>query len=252
MAGMLPPGLLPESSEPRRSKASWVLVAIVLTALLALLGALLQIRRLTRERDEAVELLVKERKRDVPAPARPIDEPPAVPKVAPPSPEPVSPPPPAAPSRAPDLRILPSRAQDPQHLAQGLQEFRAGRYDQAERHFFRAFPDSLLYLAMTSLAQARYPESVDFLLRAMTTDPKWLQKIKPGDLFGSKAAYGQVLQALEGQLENDPLNADLKTLLAYLRFHDQGAPYAKALLVEATTARPEHEAARAFLDALGP
>ena len=48
------------------------------------------------------------------------------------------------------------------------------------------------------------------------------------------------------------INADLKTLLAYLRYHDKGATYAKALLVEATTAQPDHEAARAFLEALGP
>jgi len=44
----------------------------------------------------------------------------------------------------------------------------------------------------------------------------------------------------------------LKTLIAYLQYHDKGAPYAKALLIEATNADPEHAAAKAFLDALGP
>ena len=50
----------------------------------------------------------------------------------------------------------------------------------------------------------------------------------------------------------DPASADLKTLLAYLRFHDQGAPYAKALLIEATNADPDHDAAKTFLETLGP
>jgi tetratricopeptide (TPR) repeat protein len=133
-----------------------------------------------------------------------------------------------------------------------LHEFRGGRYDQAERHFFRAFPDSMLYLALSSLAQARYAEAIGYLHRAMTVDPDWLQKVRPGDLFGTKAAYTKVLQALEEQLEKDPLNPDLKTLLAYLRYHDKGAPYAKALLIEATNAQPDHDPAKAFLEALGP
>lgn len=244
----IPPGLLPETSEPPRAK-SWVLAAVVGTALLALLGALLQIRRLARERDEAIEKLrVVQQKRPLEAPRPPVEEPKLIvePPVAPASPAP------APPDRPPEPRVLPSRAQDPQHLAQGLHEFRAGRYDQAERHFFRAFPDSLLYLALSSLAQARYAEALGFLARAMIVDPKWLAKVKPADLFGTREAYQGVVQALEGQLEKNPLNADLKTLLAYLRYHDQGAAYAKALLIEATAAEPEHEAARSFLEAVGP
>jgi tetratricopeptide (TPR) repeat protein len=247
---MLPPGLLPESSEPRRPTSSWVLAAVVFTALLALLGAFLQIRRLARERDDAVEKLATiQRKRLVEAAPLPVEEPK-------PSPEPASVPAPpvapAAPARAPDVRVLPSRAQDPQHIAQGLHEFRAGRYDQAERQFFRAFPDSLVYLALSSLAQARYSEALGFLGRAMAVDPTWLTRVKPGDLFGTRAAYQKMVQALEEQLGNDPVNADLKTLVAYLRYHDRGAPYAKALLIEATTSQPDHEAARTFLEAVGP
>ena len=248
---MIPPGLLPESSEPPRSSPpSWVLAAVVGAALLALLGAGFQIRRLARERDHAVEelegMLRKWPTKATPVP--PADPPPP----APGAPAVVPAPAPPGPVRASDVRILPSRALDPQHMTQGLQEFRAGRYDQAERQFFRAFPDSLLYLALTSLAQARYPESVGFLLRAMSIDPDWLRKVKPGDLFGSKAEYDRVARQLEEQLEKDPINPDLKTLLAYLRYHDKGAPYAKALLIEATNAQPDHEAAKAFLEALGP
>jgi hypothetical protein len=110
----------------------------------------------------------------------------------------------------------------------------------------------MLYLALTALAQARFAEALGFLHRAMTIDPEWLQKVRPGDLFGSKAAYTKALQALEEQLEKDPLSADLKTLLAYLRYHDKGAPYAKALLIEATNAQPDHDPAKTFLEALGP
>jgi len=249
---MIPPGLLPESSEPPRSSSSWVLAAVVLTALLALLGALLQIRRLARERDDAVEKLAAvQKKRPVETPPR-GEEPAPSAEPAPAPGAPVPPPPPAAPPRAPDVRVLPPRTPDPQHIAQGLHEFRAGRFDQAERQFFRAFPDSLLYLALTSLAQARYSEALGFLARAMVVDPTWLTRVKPADLFGSKVPYKNVLQALEEQLEKDPVNADLKTLLAYLRYHDKGATYAKALLIEATTAQPDHEAARTFLEALGP
>jgi len=250
---MIPPGLLPENAEPRRSSSPWVLAAVVFTALLALLGAVLQIRRLARERDDAVEKLAAlQKKRPVETPSRPAEDPapPGDPVPAPTAP--VPPAPSAVPPRAPDVRVLPPRTQDPQHIAQGLHEFRAGRFDQAERQFFRAFPDSLLYLALTSLAQARYAEALGFLSRAMTVDPTWLTRVKPADLFGSKVPYKNVLQALEEQVERDPVNADLKTLLAYLRYHDKGAPYAKALLVEATTAQPDHEAARVFLEALGP
>jgi hypothetical protein len=147
---------------------------------------------------------------------------------------------------------VPARPTDPQHLAQGLQEFRAGRYDQAERRFFRAFPDSLVYLALTSLAEANYREAIGFLSAAMTQDPNWLRKVQPADLFGSPAAYRAMVSALEEQLEKSPLDPDLKTLLAYLRYHDKGAPYAKALLIEATNTDPGNEPAKAFLDALGP
>jgi tetratricopeptide (TPR) repeat protein len=245
---MLPPGLLPENSEPRRPPQPWILGAVVLTALLALVGALLQIRRLARERDDAVGQLAAQQKKVVKASPRPVEEARPSPVPAPPAPAP----PPPGPTRAPDVRVLPSRAQDSQHLAQGLHEFRAGRYDQAERQFFRAFPDSILYLALSSLAQANYREAIGFLARAMSIDPDWLRKVRPADLFGSNAAYQRVLHALEDQLAEDPINPDLKTLLAYLQYHEKGAPYAKALLIEATNARPEHEAAKAFLEALGP
>jgi tetratricopeptide (TPR) repeat protein len=252
MASMHPAGLFPDSSSPGRPKISLVLAAVVFTALVALLGALLQLRRLARERDEAVESLVALRKRSAEPAPKPVDAAPRAPESSPAAPGPAPSPPVPGVSVAGDPRPSPPRPIDPQHLAQGLQEFRAGRYDQAERRFFRAFPDSLVYLALTSLAQANYREAIGFLGAAMSQDPTWLRRVKPADLFGSKAAYHSMVSAIEEALEKDPINPDLKTLLAYLRYHDKGAPYAKALLVEATNADPEHEAAKAFLDALGP
>jgi hypothetical protein len=145
-----------------------------------------------------------------------------------------------------------SRPEESPHIPRGLQDFRSGRYDQAERQFFRALPDSLLYLSLTSLAQRNWREAFSFLSRAMSADSKWLHRVNPRDLFGNAADYDAVIQALDDQLSKSPTDPDLKTLAAYVRFHEKGAPYAKALLVEAITVNPDHEAARAFLEALGP
>lgn len=210
-------------------------------------------RRIVRERDEALfriqvlEKRIPERPPQPPEATRP-DEPlaaaPAYARIAP-STAP-------SPSRIPEIRVIPTSGQAAEHMIQGLQEFRAGRYEQAERQFFRAFPDSVLYLALCSLAEHNYAEAFGYLFQAMRTDANWLKKVKPSDLFGSEAAYRSVLQALELQVSQDPLNPDLKTLLAYLRYHDQGPAYAKGLLVEIAAAAPEHEAAKEFMEALEP
>ena len=76
---MIPPGLLPETPEPRRSSSSWVLAAVVCAALVAVLVAVFQIRRLARERDHAVEqfeaIVRKGPPPAEPAPVRPVDPP---------------------------------------------------------------------------------------------------------------------------------------------------------------------------------
>jgi len=248
----LPPGLLPESDEPRTSRASGVLGAVVFVALLALLALLIQNRRLAGERDAALLRAAVSAK--TPAPAAPAAEPAKVAVDPSPSPRPVPAlpapePAPAAARPVPKIRVLP---EDPEYLSRGLQEFRQGRYDQAERQFFRAIPESFLYLALTGLAQHNWREAVTFLGRAMSADPAWLRKVSPQDLFGSAAAFDGVVAALDDQISKNPLDADLKTLAAYLRYHDKGAAYAKALLVEAINVSPDHEAAKAFLETLGP
>jgi len=246
----LPPGLLPETPEPRSSRAPLLLGAALLAALLALGAVVAQNRRVSAERDLAYEQLVRMRRQVPPAPETPppaAQAPEPAPAVAVPPPAPA-----AAPVRNPELRILKDRQEDPQFITRGLHEFRSARYDQAERQFFRAFPDSILYLALTGLAQRNWREAFAFLSRSMTLDPKWLGKVHPRDLFGSEADYDALVQALDDQIGRNPLDPDLKVLAAYLRFHDKGAPYAKALLVEATNVNPDHEAAKAFLEALGP
>jgi tetratricopeptide (TPR) repeat protein len=245
----LPPGLLPESDEPRASRASWVLGAVVAVALLAIAALLYRNQQLFLERNDALKMLAAQRQKvvvtPVPSPVEPEKPTPlSVAPVPAPAPDAV-----AAPPRAPRVRVLP---EDPEYLSRGLQEFRQGRYDQAERQFFRAIPESFLYLALTGLAQHNWREAVTFLARAMSADPAWLRKVSPQDLFGSAAAFDGVVAALDDQISKNPLDADLKTLAAYLRYHEKGAAYAKALLVEAINVSPDHEAAKAFLETLGP
>lgn len=223
-----------------------LLGAVVFVALLAIVALLIQNRRLAWERDGAL------RRVSLPPPAGRAPLAPA--EAVKPGPPDVAPPPepaavPAAVAVSPKVRVLP---EDPEYLTRGLQEFRQGRYDQAERQFFRAIPDSFLYLALTALAQHNWREALAFLTRAMTADPAWLRRVDPRALFGSDAAFDGVLEALDEQISKNPIDADLKTLAAYLRYHVKGAAYAKALLIEATNVKPDHEAAKTFLEALGP
>jgi len=222
----------------------------VAVAFLAIFGLLVQNRKLAAERDQAVFL---SQARSPVHSAPPTSEAPAgrdrptlVSAAVVPAPDPA--PLPAAP-RAPGIRVLP---EDPQYITRGLQEFRAGHYDQAERQFFRAVPESLLYLCLSSFAQRDWREAFSFLTRAMSADPHWLGKVNPRDLFGRDADYVSLLEALDEQISKMPIDPDLKTLAAYMRYHEKGAPYAKALLIEATNLNPDHEAAKAFLEALGP
>ena len=248
----LPPGLLPDSNEPRTSRPPLLLGAVVAIALLAVLGLLVQNRKLTAERDEAQHRLALKSPSptapsSAPASAEPVKtslDPIFTPLAASTDPAPAT-----IASRAPKVRVLP---EDPEFLARGLQEFRQARYDQAERQFFRAIPESFLYLALTGLAQRNWHEAFVFLSRAMSSDPQWLRKVNPRDLFGKDADYEALLLSLDEQVSKNPVDPDLKTLAAYLRYHEKGAPYAKALLIEATTLNPDHEAAKAFLEALGP
>jgi len=246
----LPPGLLPDAAEARPSRAPLLMGAAVLAALAGLVVLLRQNRRLGVELEQVRAEVAEARARPAQAtPAAPAPEPPAVrdaapSPAAPPAPAPTAPLPPS-----PGVRVLP---EDPEYLTRGLHDFRRGLYDQAERQFFRALPDSFLYLALTSLAQHNWREAFAFLSRAMGADSTWLRRVNPRDLFGKEGDYDALLQALDEQVSHAPTDPDLKVLSAYLRFHEKGAPYAKALLVEATNASPGHEAAKAFLEALGP
>jgi tetratricopeptide (TPR) repeat protein len=253
MVLMIPSGLLPEHLESRRPVSSWAPSAAAIISLLAFGVTLVEMRRIARERDEALARIQALEKKVPESPSRAAESPRRE-DLPPPSSVNLLAGPPASPGmlRSPDIRLAPAGGQASEHLIQGFQEFRAGRYEQAERQFFRAFPESLLYLALCCLAENNYGDAFAYLFQAMRTDPKWLRKVRPSDLFGSEAAYRGVLQALELQVSRDPLNPDLKTLLAYLRYHDQGPAYAKGLLVEVSAAVPDHEAAKAFMEALEP
>ncbi|HEX7897629.1 MAG TPA: hypothetical protein VF950_07695 [Planctomycetota bacterium] len=162
-----------------------------------------------------------------------------------------SPPPPPAPEsvRAPDLRVLPPDLAA-ERLTQGLHEFRSGRYAQAEACFLRAIPEGFLYLALSCVARGDLREAALFLARAMKADPRWLRRVRPRDLFGSAEEFERALKGVEDRVRENPLDAEAKTLLAYLHFHEKGPEYAKALLTEVAGAQPDDPSAKAFLEAV--
>ena len=156
---------------------------------------------------------------------------------------------PAAPAKAPELRVLPADLAA-ERLTQGLQDFRSARYAQAESAFLRAVPDSWIYLVLSALARADLREAALFLARAMQSDPDWLRRIRPRDLFGTAEEYARVLGAVEARVAEDPLDPEAKLLMAYLHYHEKGAAHAKALVVEVGTAKPDHAGAKTFREAL--
>ena len=243
----LAPGLLPEDGDSRRARSPLLLGLLALVALL-LAGYAIRSLGMVRDepRNESARLeelvrenaLLKEELRKLPAP-------------------PVAPPVPLTPSAAPpppERRFLPALSPEgvQERLTQGLHELRSGRFDQAERQFFRALPEGVLYLALTSLAQGNIKEAYSFLSLAMTHVPHWLRKVKPRDLFGSEEAYRSLLGTLGTRLAADPLDVEAKVLLAYLHYHDQGEGHAKALVVEVLQVKPDLEEGRRFMEALEP
>jgi len=156
---------------------------------------------------------------------------------------------PAAAPRSPELRVLPAELAA-ERLTQGLQDFRSARYAQAESAFLRAVPDSWIYLVLSALARTDLREAALFLARAMQSDPDWLRRIRPRDLFGTAEEYARVLGAVEARVAEDPLDPEAKLLLAYLHYHEKGAAHAKALVVEIGAAKPDHAGAKSFREVL--
>lgn len=250
---MLTPGLLPDQ-EPRRSLPLRAIVGSAFSVLAILtIWAFVQVGRrnaelerlrsvdqdlqsLRRERDD-----LKDAKSKQPILQKEIDrlesELAAAKGVPAPAP------------RAPELRVLPADLAA-ERLTQGLQDFRSARYAQAESAFLRAVPDSWIYLVLSALARADLREAALFLARAMQSDPDWLRRIRPRDLFGTAEEYARVLGAVEARVAEDPLDPEAKLLLAYLHYHEKGAAHAKALVVELGTAKPDHAAVKSFREAL--
>jgi hypothetical protein len=248
---MLPPGLLPDTPTPQRSPLPWILGILAFSAFVGLFTMQRQLGRLAEERDELKRELAS-RKHAAASAAPAASEPTKAEAPSSSGPAPAIPAVAGEPKKAPDLKVSGERPRDPgpERLQLGLHDFRSARYAQAELQFFRAVPDSYLYLALSGLARADWREALGFLSRAMNADPQWLSKVHPRDLFGSEEEYQRVLKATEGRSGENPLDGEAKVLLAYLRYHDQGAAYAKALLLEVLNVQPEHPEAKRFLEAI--
>jgi tetratricopeptide (TPR) repeat protein len=246
---MVTPGLLPEADDRRPSPYRWTVPFIVAT-LIAVIVYLIREREQTISKvfrqDEAYAAQARKREADV-GRIRELEARITELQKTPP-PAAVEAPPPA-PAKAPDVRILPPELAS-ERLTQGLHEFRSGRYAQAEACFLRAVPEGFLYLVLTCLERGDVREAMLFLGRAMASDPQWLRRVRPRDLFGSPAEYEKMLKAIEERCRENPLDLEAKTLLAYLHFHEKGPEHAKALLTEVSTAQPGHPAAQAFLEAV--
>ena len=240
---MVTPGVLPEAADRRLSPWPFTL-ALLGVALLAGCGYLVvQVMRLRAERDrlvaelkaETIRAAYEEQLRRDPQDVR-ITHREVVPQE--PSPRPGT-----SSARAPEVRVVP-REQVQERITQGLHEFRSGRYLQAELAFLRAVPEAFGYIVITCFLRGEVREAVNVLGRALASDPEWLRRVKPRDLFGAPEDYEKALRALEERVAADPLDAEAKTLLAYFQFHEKGPEYAKALLVEASNARPDLAEAR--------
>jgi tetratricopeptide (TPR) repeat protein len=241
---MVTPGLLPEADDRPRAPLLRFLPSLLILVLLGFIY--------WQSRRHAAQLESLARLESVPPPAPKVD----VERIreleaqierlrtSTPLPAPVP-----APVRAPDLRVLPPDLAA-ERLTQGLQEFRSGRYAQAEACFLRAIPEGFLYLVLSCVARGDVREAALFLARAMRADPQWLRRIRPRDLFGSAEEFARALGGLEDRVRENPLDAEAKTLLAYLHFHEKGPEYAKALLTEVATAQPDDPSAKAFLEAI--
>lgn len=230
-------GLFPEEPARPRSPLRWAFAALAVGFAGVTLFAGLEIRRLAEERDrERARSAELEKLLGTPAvgsappptPARPV-----------PAPEPPAFLPPASSLSAPEWADASRDRQEArERIERGLEELRGGRYSSAELHFFRALPDSYLYLALSSLARGDLREAAAFLVRAWRGDRTGWRRIRPREIL-SPEEYARLLLALEERIRQDALDVEAKTLLAYFYYHEKGAAYAKALLVEAAAVRPE-------------
>lgn len=230
-------GLFPEEPARPRSPLRWAFAALAVGFAGVTLFAGLEIRRLAEERDrERARSAELEKRLSAPAVG---SAPPPAPSQAVLAPDPpASLPPPSSRSAPEPADASRDRREARERIERGLEELRGGRYGAAELQFFRAVPDSYLYLALSSLARGDLKEAAAFLLRAWRVEGAGLRKIRPREVL-SPEEYARLLLALEERIRQDPLDVEAKTLLAYFYYHEKGPAYAKALMVEAAAARPE-------------
>lgn len=232
------PGLLTDEGVPRRSPLRWVVGVLVLgfVLLLGLLGVLLF--RLKAERDKAqarIEELLGEIRRPVPATTpSPAAEPPPFQRRMEelearlvqlesrgrlePTPAPTAVPPPLL--REPSAR--------PARTGGG---------------------EAMIYLHVAAGFAARglWTESIRALGEALRLDPPGTWRLKPRALFGPEA-FERLLAELERRVRDDPMDAEARTLLAYVAFHEKGAEAARALLLQVLAVSPDHDPAKRLLE----
>lgn len=237
---MVTPGLLPETGDRRPTPLKWILSAVILVFLILVGVLVLQLTRLRAERDTArarVEELLQTPKRPAPpAPADPADlqrrldalearvrqlEGGTRPEGSPGG------------GRAPDLRV----SDDSRH-----------ELELARIRMLEARVETRRMLAGLMRGQIR--DAMLSLSAALASDPLAFRNVKPRDFLERPGDLEKVIADLEKRVRDNPLDADAKVLLAYLYYHEKGAGYAKALLLEVLAAAPDHPDARAFLDVI--
>lgn len=237
----------PSGSSPERPPLSGraVITALVAVAALAVVLALRSHREVSilEERLERaagdnarLEARLAELEAQVTRPPQPVDPDPPRPAFKATASGPVT------------VRVAPAapavRVADPGRLRRGAEAFRAGRYAEAQVHFYRALPQGHVPLVLASLARGDLENALHHLRRAMAEDPEWLRREWP--VFG-EGELERIVTGLEGA---DPLDAEAKLLLAFVVHRTRGAAPAEALLRQARSLSSDLEGVGPFLEAL--
>ncbi len=228
------PGLLPEEGGPRSSPLPWVLGVLVLIFGLMIGLLVVQLVRLKREHGSArakVDELLGELRRPVPAPradssslARRVEELEARLAQA----EAARRAEPAAPGPAPGIREAVSAPARPA---------------EAEAMIY-------VHVSVGFAGRGLYAEAVRALGEALRLDPAASWRVRPRALFPSAEEFEKLVSELERRVRENPLDAEAKTVLAYLYFHEKGPDAARVLLHQALAANPDHAVAKKLLEGM--
>ncbi len=224
---MITPGLLPEDGGRRSSPLRWILALLALGFLTAVGVLAIQIVKLKRERDAAqsrVEELLAEIRKPRPAPVPREDTP-------------------AASLRLEELeaRVARLEAARPAEPPLPPAPIPPGVRDEPAAPARRAESESMLYVYVSVgfARQGFLREAVRSLGEALRLDPSAFWRVNPRALVESEEEYRKLLADLERRVREDPLDAEARTVLAYLYYHQGETGRAKVLLLEVVAAHPE-------------